>query len=83
MPIKKGFDCYACDRPAAAHKDGKAPEVYLQKGETAQKEWLDASYTDAHGVEQRITLCPDCARDWAELRRKQAAELTRFIKGVL
>lgn len=81
MPVKKGFDCYACDRPGAAHKGGKAPEVYLQEGETAQKEWLDASYTDAHGVEQRITLCPDCAREWAELRRKQAAELTRYVKG--
>lgn len=81
MPVKKGFDCYACDRPGAAHKGGKAPEVYLQEGETAQKEWLDASYTDAHGVEQLVTLCPDCAREWAELRRKQAAELTRYVKG--
>lgn len=81
MSIKEGFACFACDRPAKAHKDGKAPEVYLQEGESARGEWIDTAYTDEHGAEQRITLCPECAEAYRELRRKRAAELSRFARG--
>lgn len=81
MSIKEGFACFACDRPAKVHKDGKAPEAYLQEGESARGEWIDTAYTDEHGAEQRLTLCPECAKAYRELRQKQAAELSRFARG--
>lgn len=81
MPIKKGFDCYACDRPGRAHESGEAPEEYLQPGESASGEWLDTTYVDEHGAEQSLTLCPECARKFADLKRKQGAELARFARG--
>ena len=81
MPIKEGFACFACDRPDKAHKDGKAPEVCLREGERARVEWIDTAYTDEHGVEQRLTLCPECAEAYRKLRLKQAAELSRFARG--
>ena len=67
MAIKEGFACFACDRPDKAHKDGKAPEVCLREGERARVEWIDTAYTDEHGVEQRLTLCPESAprRTWS------------------
>ena len=81
MAIKEGFACFACDRPDKAHKDGKAPEVCLREGERARVEWIDTAYTDEHGVEQRLTLCPECAEAYRKLRLKQAAELSRFARG--
>ena len=81
MSIKEGFACFACDRPDKAHKDGKAPEVCLREGARARVEWIDTAYTDEHGVEQRLTLCPECAEAYMELRQKQAADLSRFARG--
>ena len=45
MPIKTGFDFFGCDRADKAHKSGKAPGVFLQKGESAREEWLSTAWT--------------------------------------
>lgn len=78
MSIKEGFACFACDRPDKAHKDGKAPEVYLQEGESARKEWLSTAWTDAQGVERPIVLCPECADKFRELEKDAARNFAQF-----
>ncbi len=79
MPVKPGFSCYACDRAPVAHKSGRAPEVYLQEGESVAREWMvDYAWTDQFGAPQTMTLCPECAAKLRLIATAQAEEMSRF-----
>lgn len=78
MPIKTGFDFFGCDRADKAHKSGEAPGVFLQEDESARKEWLRTTWTDAQGVERPIVLCPECASKFRELQKDAARRSARF-----
>lgn len=78
MPIKTGFDFFGCDRADKAHKSGKAPGVFLQKGESAREEWLQTTWTDAQGVERPIVLCPECASKFRELQKDAARSFAQL-----
>ncbi len=78
MPIKTGFDFFGCDRADKAHKSGEAPGVFLQEDESARKEWLQTTWTDAQGVESPIVLCPECASKFRELQKDAARSFAQF-----
>lgn len=78
MPIKTGFDFFGCDRADKAHKSGEAPGVFLQEDESARKEWLQTTWTDAQGVERPIVLCPECASKLRELQKDAARSFAQF-----
>lgn len=78
MPIKTGFDFFGCDRADKAHKSGEAPGVFLQEDESARKEWLQTTWTDARGVERPIVLCPECASKFRELQKDAARSFAQF-----
>ena len=78
MPIKTGFDFCGCDRADKAHKSGEAPGVFLQEDESARKEWLQTTWTDAQGVERPIVLCPECASKFRELQKDAARSFAQF-----
>lgn len=78
MPIKTGFDFFGCDRADKAHKSGEAPGVFLQEDESARKEWLQTTWTDAQGVERPIVLCPECASKFRELHKDAARSFAQF-----
>lgn len=78
MPIKTGFDFFGCDRADKAHKSGEAPGVFLQEDESARKEWLQTTWTDAQGVERPIVLCPECASKFRELQKDAAHSFAQF-----
>lgn len=78
MPIKTGFDFFGCDRADKAHKSGEAPGVFLQEDESARKEWLQTTWTDAQGVERPIVLCPECASKFRELQKDAVRSFAQF-----
>ncbi|MFR5092584.1 MAG: hypothetical protein ACLTDR_11785 [Adlercreutzia equolifaciens] len=78
MPIKTGFDFFGCDRADKAHKSGKAPGVFLQKGESAREEWLSTAWTDAQGWSAPSCHAPSAPDEFRELDRDAARNFAQF-----
>ena len=80
MARDPGYERVACDRAEKVHAGGVLPVEYMKPEDKRNAEWMDIEYTDAHGVDIRMTLCPDCARDYRAIQGSHAREITEFAE---
>ena len=57
MSVEGSFKRYVCDRPPAAHSDGKERREYIKEGNVKENDYHKITHTDIHGASFEYLLC--------------------------